>query len=280
MKTDERKKIKSDAKSKASEVLAQKDEAAMLAKTEELFNDVLIELAEAKAEKDKSVEDNTKLAEDLENLKSEKDELATQKADFEAKAVELQQKLEEADKKIKELEGQLESVKQEAALQARVAELEEAGLLSAGKAADKQKSRIKAMDDEAFAEYKSELLELKETWVKKEEEAKSNDKPKEEKKEDPKGKKAAPKKEEEEEADEDEDLTAAAALAELAELENIDDETKISAAQLLKIKKAAAALNVASLSMQAEIDDDEAPIGVDPGLLKEYDDMWSEDGGK
>jgi hypothetical protein len=279
MKTDERKKIKSDAKSKASEVLAQKDEAAMLAKTEELFNDVLIELADAKAEKDKSVEDNTKLAEDLENLKSEKDELVTQRAELEAKAEELQQKLDKAEEKITDLEAKFESMRQEAALQSRVVELEEAGLLSAGKAADKQKSRIKAMDDEAFAEYKSELLELKETWVQKEEEAKSKDKPKEEK-ETPKGKAAPKKVETEEEADEDEDLTAAAALAELAELENIDDETKISAAQLLKIKKAAAALNVASLSMGGDVGDDEVLLGVDPDLKKEYDDMWAEDGGK
>jgi hypothetical protein len=278
MKTDERKKIKSDAKSKASEVLAQKDEAAMLAKTEELFNDVLIELAEAKSEKDKSVEDNTKLTEDLETLKSEKDELVTQKAELETKAVELQQKLDEADKKLKDLEGKVESMKQEAALQARVAELEEAGLLSAGKAADKQKSRIKAMDDEAFTEYKSELLELKESWAattkKEEEEAKSKDKPEEKKDK----KKAAPKKEEEDEADEDEDLTAAAALAELAELEDIDDETKISATQLLKLKKAAAALNVASLAAQ---DGDDTLLGVDEDMLKEYDGMWAdEDGGK
>jgi hypothetical protein len=278
MKTDERKKIKSDAKSKASEVLAQKDEAAMLAKTEELFNDVLIELAEAKAEKDKSVEDNSKLAEDLENLKSEKDELVTQKTELEAKAEELQQKLDKAEEKITDLEAKFESMKQEAALQARVAELEEAGLLSAGKAADKQKTRVKAMDDEAFAEYKSELLELKETWATKDEEAKSKDKPKEEKKETPKGKAAPKKEEEEEDADEDEDLTAAAALAELAELEDID-ETKISAAQLLKFKRAAAALNVASLAVAGFEGDDEL-IGVDKGLLKEYDDMWAEDGGK
>lgn len=278
MKTDERKKIKSDAKSKASEVLAQKDEVTMMAKTEELFNDVLTELAEVKAEKDKSVEDNTKLTEDLENLKSEKDELATQKAELEAKAEELQQKLEAADERIKELEGHLESVKQEAALQARVAELEEAGLLSAGKAADKQKSRIKAMDDEAFAEYKSELLELRASWVKKEEEAKTSDKPKEEKKETPKGKATPKKEEEEEEADEDEDLTAAAALAELAELDI--DENKISASQLIRIKKAAAALNVASFGLQGS-DDDEELLGVDKEMLKSYEGMWSdEDGGK
>jgi hypothetical protein len=256
MKTDERKKIKADAKSKAAEVLAQEDQSKMQAKVEELFDDIMTELAMTKTDKDKATEDNTKLAQDLEDLKTEKEELETTKADLEAKAEELQTKLDDAEKKIADLEGRFESMKQEAALQARVTELEEAGLLSSGKAADKQKTRIKAMDDESFTEYKSELLELRESWAKKVEADKAE----------------ADKKSEEDKGDEG--LTA----AELAELEDID-ETKITASQMLKLKKAAAALNVASLATDSSEED---VLGVSSALIKEYEQLWdvAEDGGK
>lgn len=265
MKTDERKKIKADANSKVAEVLAQKDQAQMQAKLTELFNDVLIELAEAKSDKDKSVEDNTRLSEDLEVLKSERDELAKEKAELEAKAEELQKKLDDADKKITDLEGSIQSMKQEAALQARVTELEEAGLISGGKVGDKQRTRIKSMSDEEFAEYKSELLELKAAWSKKEEPAKETP---------AKNKKG---KEVETETDEDADKVAAAALAELADLDL--GETKITASQLLKLKKAAAAFNVmtAGITRADEFGEDDDVFGLDAKTVKDYESMW-EDG--
>lgn len=272
MKIDERKKIKSDAQAKVSEVLAQADEAQMKAKLADLFNDMLTELAEAKSEKDQSVVDNTKLTDDLESLKTEKEELARQKTELEKQAVELQQKLEAADKKIEELTGSIESMKQEAALQARIAELEEAGLLSGGALADKQKARIKAMDDEEFAEHKEYLAELRSNLTKKlEEEAKTKtvETPAEEKK---------PTKEKKDKED-DEDLTAEAALAELADLDI--DETKITATQLLKYKKAAAAFNVASSKTISIPDDfDSSYVGVDDATLKEYASLWEDEKGE
>jgi len=167
MKVEERKKIKAEAKSKVSEVLAQEDQAKMQAKLDELFNDVLTELAEAKADKDKAVEDNTKLSETLETLKAERDLVERSKEDLEAKASELQKKLEDADEKISALEAEFDSMKQEAALRARLTILEEADLIHSGKAAEKQLSRVKSMDDDTFTEYVSELSELKATWVKK-----------------------------------------------------------------------------------------------------------------
>jgi hypothetical protein len=209
MKIDERKKIKAEAKSKVSEVLAQEDQAKMQAKLDELFNDVLTELAESKADKDKVVEDNTRLTETLENLKSERETLEKAKEELEVTAEDLQKKLEAADQKIISLEAEFDKITKEAALRARVTELEEAGLMSSGKAADKLMQRIKEMDDTAFADYKTELVELKSAWVKLAVEE------------------------------------AAGAREEKAE-DLPDEETKKSTAASLKIKKATAAMNVTS----------------------------------
>jgi DNA repair exonuclease SbcCD ATPase subunit len=209
MKIDERKKIKAEAKSKVSEVLAQEDQAKMQAKLDELFNDVLTELAESKADKDKVVEDNTRLTETLENLKSERETLEKAKEELEVTAEDLQKKLEAADQKITSLEAEFDKITKEAALRARVTELEEAGLMSSGKAADKLMQRIKEMDDTAFADYKTELVELKSAWVKLAVEE------------------------------------AAGAREEKAE-DLPDEETKKSTAASLKIKKATAAINVPS----------------------------------
>lgn len=278
MKTDERKKLNATAKSKASEVMAQENEAKMRAKLEELFRETLEEKAAAEAEKDKSVEDNTKLTEDLENLKTEKEELATQKSELEAKADELQTKLDDADKKIEELEGAVEKMKQEAAVKARVAELEEAGLLAGSKLSDKRLARIKSMDDEEFAEYKSELVELKTEWSAGSD---SDDDDKEKsKKSDDKKKTKKTKKVDESDSDDDDELSdedkaAKAALAQLAELDDID-EAKITATDLLKLKRAAAAFNVASLAV-AGMDDDEDAFGIEPEMQSAYDSMWEEE---
>jgi hypothetical protein len=87
--------------------------------------------------------------------------------------------------------------------------LEEAGLMSSGKAADKLMQRIKEMDDTAFADYKTELVELKSAWVKLAVEE------------------------------------AAGAREEKAD-DLPDEETKKSTAASLKIKKATAAMNVTS----------------------------------
>jgi DNA repair exonuclease SbcCD ATPase subunit len=209
MKIDERKKIKAEAKSKVSEVLAQEDQAKMQAKLDELFNDVLTELAESKADKDKVVEDNTRLTETLENLKSERETLEKAKEELEVTAEDLQKKLEAADQKITSLEAEFDKITKEAALRARVTELEEAGLMSSGKAADRLMQRIKEMDDTAFADYKTELVELKSAWVKLAVEE------------------------------------AAGAREEKAE-DLPDEETKKSTAASLKIKKATAAINVPS----------------------------------
>jgi hypothetical protein len=209
MKIDERKKIKAEAKSKVSEVLAQEDQAKMQAKLDELFNDVLTELAEAKADKDKVVEDNTRLTETLENLKTERESLEKARVEVEATAEELQKKLAEADLKIASLEAEFDQMKKEAALRARVAELEEAGLLSSGKAADRLMQRIKDMDDTAFADYKTELVELKSAWAK-------------------------------------QAIEAAEAGARGEVSDDTTEETKKSTAASLKIKKASAAMNVPS----------------------------------
>lgn len=278
MKTDERKKLNAEAKSKASEVMAQENETKMQAKLEELFREVLTEKADAEADKDKATEDNTKLSEDLENLKSEKEELSTQKADLDAQAEELQKKLDEADKKIETLESEVEKMKQEAAVKARVAELEEAGLLSGSKLSDKRLSRIKAMDDEEFAEYKSELEELKAEWSagsdSNDDDDEKKSKAKDKKKDKPKSKKS--KDDDDDDDDGDEDNVAKAALAQLAELDDID-ETKVTANELLKLKRAAAAFNVASLAVAGMDDEGEDAFGIDPEMQKAYDGMWDEE---
>ena len=290
MKIDERKKIKADAKAKVAEVLAQEDQPKMQAKLEELFNDILTELAAATVDKEKSIDDNTRLSDDLEALKTEKEGLATLKADFEQKALELQKKLEEADLKIKELEGSIVTMKQEAALQARIADLEEAGLLTEGKAAEKQKARIKAMDDEEFAEHKAYLAELRESLAKTlgtntpvEKSAKTREDCKDKCKgsKDPECMKDCLDDIKEDDTDEEDggaDKRNKAALAALAKLAELDlDESTITTTQLLKIKKAAAALNVASLGISTTEEGADL-LGVDDATLKEYAGLWDAEG--
>ena len=182
---------------------------------------------------------------------------------------------------MKTLEGEVEKMKQEAAVKARVAELEEAGLLSGSKLSDKRLARIKSMDDEEFAEYKSELEELKAEWsAGSDSDSDDDDDDKKskakDKKDKPKSKKS--KDDETDEDESDEDKAAKAALAELAEFDNID-ESKITATELLRLKRAAAALNVASASLAfaGSEDDDEDPFGIDPNMKKAYDSMWDDE---
>lgn len=283
MTTEEQKKIRAEAKKKASDVLSQEDDAKMKARLEELFSDAENDLALAIAAKDKVVEDNTKLTEDLEGVKSEKEALEQEKAELEAKAEELNKKLSDAEEKLAALESEVESMKQEAALQLRVSELEEAGLMSNDKLTDKRIAKIKAMDDEEFADYKADLEDLKASWVPKNDKSKDNEKEESKSDEKPKTKKSKKEKElkEDDQSDSDDDqedsvASAAAALEELANLD-IGEDTKIDASTLIKLKKAAAGFNIPSQALASLDEDDSNSLGIDSETMATYQGMWDEE---
>ncbi len=167
-KKDERQKIKateSKVKSTVAAVLAE-DEAVQKVKMEEVFNEYEVTLADLRDAEVAATEKNAELAAQVESLTAEKEALETEIISLKDELVTVKTSLEEASKKSVDLEAKINDMEKEAAMQRRVKELEEAGLLSSGKSADRLKARIKGMDDEEYAEYKSELVSLREDWLK------------------------------------------------------------------------------------------------------------------
>jgi hypothetical protein len=167
-KKDERQKIKateSKVKSTVAAVLAE-EEAVQKVKMEEVFNEYEVTLADLRDAEVAATEKNAELAAQVESLTAEKEALETEVMSLKDELATVRTSLEEATKKTADLESKINDMEKEAAMQRRVTELEEAGLLSSGKSADRLKARIKGMDDEEYAEYKSELVSLREDWLK------------------------------------------------------------------------------------------------------------------
>jgi len=241
----DRQQIKLSAKSKVAEVLSQEDLAAQKAKIEELFVEMETDMAELKVAKEAATEGNDKLSQVVEDLKSEKKELEATVKTLNDEKDTLQKQLDESAKKLADIESKVTDMEKEAASQKRIKELEEAGVFSG----EKQISRVKNMDDEEFASYKEELLELRRSW-----EAKTapKDKPSEDNKTEggDEGKKAK---------------------ASVDNPEDDDDEVKLTKktlAEIMELRKTMASMNLPT---------NDAP---DAEQVKEYANIWEEEEGK
>jgi hypothetical protein len=164
-KKDERQKIKATVKSTVASVLAE-DETTQKVKMEEVFAEYETTLAELRDAEVAANEKNAELTTQIESLTAEKEALESEIISLKAEIDSAKTDLVKATEKSTELEQKINDMEKEAAMQRRVKELEEAGLLSSGKSADRLKSRIKGMDDEEYTEYKSELESLKADWLK------------------------------------------------------------------------------------------------------------------
>jgi hypothetical protein len=164
-KKDERQKIKATVKSTVASVLAE-DETTQKVKMEEVFAEYETTLAELRDAEVAASEKNAELAAQVDSLVAEKEALESEITSLKDELAIAKRAVEDATKKSDELAKKINDMEKEAAMLRRVKELEEAGLLSSGKSADRLKARIKGMDDEEYAEYKSELVSLREDWLK------------------------------------------------------------------------------------------------------------------
>jgi chromosome segregation ATPase len=136
------------------QVLAEKDAAAQIESKIADLTDKAEKLSEALSEKETA---NAELSDNLESLK-------TEKAEVDEKVVTLAEEKEELEAKAAKLESELDDIRREQAMATRKAKLEEAGILfTEGEKRDAQLEKVKAMEDEAFASYVQELVDLLES---------------------------------------------------------------------------------------------------------------------
>ena len=121
-------------------------------------------LAKASSDDVEGIKSKLESAEDtVKSLKDKLEEITASKKELEealeAKDVEMSTVKEEFDK----VSEELATIKAEALAKARADELSKEGVLRIGAGLEAQMEKIKAMDDEAFEAYKSELVDLKKT---------------------------------------------------------------------------------------------------------------------
>lgn len=261
-KNDDRKKIKAEAKKDAAELFSLDDQAQLQAKVTELLEESKAQILDLETAVKSAEDDKSKMADQLDDLRNEKEELEKSKAELEASIADLQTKLDESTEQMGELQKKIEDMEQEAAMQVRIRELEDLGLLSSTKA-DRQKTRIKTMSDDEFAEYKDELLDVVQTR----EAAKSGEgEPSKSDKPDTKAKAG--------EGDIDpEAVDADVDLEDDLEADDNKSTTQLSAAKLIELRKARAAAYNAEKSGE-KVDE----YGVDIELKAEFDKLWDEEG--
>jgi chromosome segregation ATPase len=158
---EQHKKINTEARRQAALVFSETDINEQKAKLEEIFAGYEATILDLTESETAAKESNEVLSVRHEELKEAKKVLESQITSFDQEKTDLETKLEEANERAKELEGKLASIENEIKLQSRVKELEEAGVLSKGKSAEKQLDKIKVMSDESFAEYVEEQKELR-----------------------------------------------------------------------------------------------------------------------
>lgn len=252
----ERKSIKAAAKSQVAEILAVEDTAQHKALLEEAFEEAKTQINDLESALEQATEEKDKLVDDVEALKAEKEELENSTSKSDSEKDDLKKALDEANKQIEELTKKIEDMEKDAAMNLRIGDLDKLGLLSKGKAADKQKAKVRDMTEEEYADYKDELLELRKGWeesVKKDtpEEKNTDNKPTET---DSSG-----------ETDTTEDDVETA-----GEAEETDDgeEVKITAAKLRELRRASAALNKPTEGTNVD------EYGVDLDLKAKYGQLW------
>lgn len=128
-------------------------------KVEDLIKDTAKQLDEIK----QSLQDKAVEVDELHSIALEQEKkFQTEVAEKESKIKELQQALESATKAKEEAITELNNMKEQALLSARLAKLESQGLLRSEETAkQKQAEKVKAMSEEVFAEYVEDLLDIR-----------------------------------------------------------------------------------------------------------------------
>jgi len=145
-------KLKNEVEAMVADIFSQKEEADQRAKIESTLQ--------------KSAETIAELTESLEDKNSKESEAADKQVELEEKIENLTSELEAAKKevtesteKLTEAENTIEDMKKDKAAELRMSELTEAGVARSDKEA--QSAKIREMDDEEFAGYRDELVDLR-----------------------------------------------------------------------------------------------------------------------
>jgi chromosome segregation ATPase len=148
-------KLKKDVEAVVAKIFSEKEDAEIRRQTEDALNKAAVTIDELTTSLEVS---NTEVVDTAEKLSEAKNTIQSLETELEA----AREKMEEANTKAEESESTLEEMKKDRAAELRVAELEEAGVIS-----DKevQSSKVRDMSDEEFASYKKELVSIRKAII-------------------------------------------------------------------------------------------------------------------
>jgi chromosome segregation ATPase len=153
-------KLKKDVEELVNVIFSQKEEAEQRAETEKALNksaDTISDLIETLEAKKVELEEASTKISDLEleksDLESEKDKLNSELEAAQNTVTETAEKLANAEKEIEEM-------KKDKAAEVRMADLEQSGVVLSDR--EVQRTKVREMEDEEFANYKAELISLRE----------------------------------------------------------------------------------------------------------------------
>jgi hypothetical protein len=216
--------LKKDIEAIAADIFSEKEEAEMRKKTEEALQNsanVIEDLTNTLEERNGEVEV-------LEAKVTEKEEWAVS---LEAELEAAKQEVESLNQKVSEVENEMNEMKKDKAADIRMAELEEAGVVSSNR--EVQVAKIREMSDEEFASYKEELVSVRTAVLKEIEAAKA------------KNEETTEEASETEEAEEEEASTSEETEEETEETEeDYETEEEIAPAQIDPSKAVQAAMNM------------------------------------
>jgi len=159
------KELKTQVAAVVEDLFNEKEEAEIRKRTEA----ELQRAAEAVSDLTSSLEEkNTEVAEYEEKLSDAEARIAELETELEA----ARKEVETANTKLGETEKALEDMKKDRAAEARMAELEDAGVARSDR--DSQVTKVREMTDEDFASYKDELVSIREAVVAELEKARKN----------------------------------------------------------------------------------------------------------
>lgn len=140
-------------------------EAAQIAKVSEVLQTAEATVSELLQTVSAKEEELSNLGEEKATLLDQVQELATEakeaKEQLAALEADLKEKLAAAEERASAAEAVLKEAADAKALEARVAELAAAKVLRTGEKLEAQKEKVKAMNDEEFASYRDELVDLR-----------------------------------------------------------------------------------------------------------------------
>ncbi len=159
-------KLTQDIQAIVDSIFKQKEEAAMRKETEEALNKSAEKINDLTSSLEAKDEELSEFATKVEELEATISELSGSKEDLEKNLEkaqsDLEAKEEELTKRAEAAEEELLNMKKDQLAQTRYAELEEGGVAATEEKAKKdQIAKIREMEDEEFAAYKDERIELR-----------------------------------------------------------------------------------------------------------------------